>query len=64
MNKAATASSQWDSSNDASTAIDGDSINTRWNSVNGTGAGGWLEIDLGSIQTINSIYRKRVCKQN
>jgi galactosylceramidase len=56
--KPAASSSDWNADFTAANATDGDE-NTRWNSRDGTGAGEWLEVDLGQPVSFNQV----VCRQ-
>ena len=52
----ASASSSYDSTVGAANAFDGDTVNTRWDSIEGSAAGTqWLTVDLGSTRTINGV---------
>lgn len=59
LGKTASASSQWDATYSADKANDGDSVNTRWNTANGQGAGQWLQIDFGANTTFNQTISKQ-----
>ncbi|WP_197341388.1 discoidin domain-containing protein [Ralstonia solanacearum] len=52
----ASASSSYNSSLGADKAFDGDTVNTRWDSIEGSAAGTqWLMVDLGTVRTINGV---------
>lgn len=52
----ASASSSYNSSLGAANAFDGDTANTRWDSIEGSAAGTqWLMVDLGTVRTINGV---------
>lgn len=54
--KPATASSSYSASLSAAQAFDGNTSSTRWDSVEGSGAGTqWLEVDLGAVKSISEI---------
>jgi len=53
--KPARASSSYDSTVGPANAFDGDTVNTRWDSVEGVAGTQWLMVDLGSTRTINGV---------